>query len=436
MIAAWMMAATAHAFCGTYVGDGSETLLNQGSQIAITRQDGKTTITMANDYVGNLDAFAMLVPVPVVLQEEDVRVVSADLVNRLDSYSAPRLVRYTCEDFMGFDMMSSASACGDKDAMLSVQSADSADTALNVTVENSFEVGIYEIVILSAEDAGDLLTWLDREGYAADPAAEEMLGDYIEQGTYFFAAKVSLDDLGASKWLEPLQFSYEASTLALPIRLGTLNSPGEQDLVIYVVNEAEFGSAGISNYPQISVESECMWEPASGGETVGDHYNSAFDAAWEEGAEGGAAWSREYSWSPAKCDPCPDGGALTDQDVAALGFSGIAASAHFTRLRVRYTPEAAAEDLMLYLSHDSSTEQVRFIEYHEPLEDMFPICGEGWVPADEAGSCWDEDGEATARTRQPIGRALAAFAALAAGVAMRRRQSASGQSRQDSGPAV
>ena len=38
--------------------------------------------------------------------------------------------------------------------------------ATTVVVENEFSVGIYEIVILSAEESGDLLTWLGANGFA------------------------------------------------------------------------------------------------------------------------------------------------------------------------------------------------------------------------------------------------------------------------------
>ncbi|MFT4979757.1 MAG: hypothetical protein ACI8S6_005669 [Myxococcota bacterium] len=420
MITALMWAAAAHAFCGTYVGDGSQTLLNKGSQIAISRQGGRTTITMASDYDGPLQDFAMLVPVPVVLGEEDVRIADPALMNRLDAYSAPRLVRYTCDDFYYDDMAydNSAVGCGNKDyALTQADSAGSVgDIGLDVTIENQFEVGVYEIVILSSEDSGDLMIWLEREGYAVSADAEAMLADYIEQDVYFFAAKVTLGEVDeALPWLEPLQFSYEADALSLPIRLGTLNSPGEQDLVIYVVNADSQGAAGISNYPELVVEDECMWEPSSPEQSIGDHYDEAFGDAWD----GGAGWSREFSWNAASCDPCPDGGSLTDKDVSDLGFNGSAAEAHFTRLHVRYTPEAASQDLMLYLSGQGGQDQVRFIEYLEDLEDRFPICGEGWVADDEAGTCSDapeEDGS------DRTGRAALVFAALSVTFLARRRR--------------
>ena len=52
---------------------------------------------------------------------------------------------------------------------------------------------------------------------------------------------------------------------------------------------------------------------------------------------------------------------------------------------MRYTPEEADEDLMLYHSNLTEFSQIRYIEYESFLEDRFPVCGEGMV--DNPGSC-------------------------------------------------
>ena len=73
---------SAHAFCGTFVA-AEGNLTNGASEIALARYEGRTTLTMANDFRGDANEFAMLVPVPVVLDEEDVNVVSPEVFERL-----------------------------------------------------------------------------------------------------------------------------------------------------------------------------------------------------------------------------------------------------------------------------------------------------------------------------------------------------------------
>ena len=87
---------SAQAFCGFYVAKADGKLFNKSSQVIMVRNDEtqKNTITMANDYQGDFKEFAMVVPVPVVLKEKDIKVVRKDLFERFDGYSAPRLAEY------------------------------------------------------------------------------------------------------------------------------------------------------------------------------------------------------------------------------------------------------------------------------------------------------------------------------------------------------
>ena len=52
---------------------------------------------------------------------------------------------------------------------------------------------------------------------------------------------------------------------------------------------------------------------------------------------------------------------------------------------MRYTPEEADEDLMLYHSNLTEFSQIRYIEHESFLEDRFPVCGEGMI--ENPGSC-------------------------------------------------
>src|SRR5213076_2150965 len=85
------------AFCGFYVAKADSKLFNQASQVVLVRHDDKTVLTMANDFRGDPKEFAIVVPVPTVLEKGQIRVGDRALIEHLDAYAAPRLVEY-CDD--------------------------------------------------------------------------------------------------------------------------------------------------------------------------------------------------------------------------------------------------------------------------------------------------------------------------------------------------
>ena len=87
-----------YSFCGFYVSKADATLKNKTSQVILVRDGNHNVITMYNDFKGDTKDFAMVVPVPVTLQKSDVKVIDQSLFQRLNDYSAPRLVEYYDEN--------------------------------------------------------------------------------------------------------------------------------------------------------------------------------------------------------------------------------------------------------------------------------------------------------------------------------------------------
>src|SRR3954466_13146084 len=86
------------AFCGFYVAKADAKLFNKASQVVLVRQADRTVLTMANDFKGDPKEFAVVIPVPTVLQKGQIHVGDKALLDHLDAYSAPRLVEYFDED--------------------------------------------------------------------------------------------------------------------------------------------------------------------------------------------------------------------------------------------------------------------------------------------------------------------------------------------------
>jgi hypothetical protein len=211
---------------------------------------------IANDYQGDVKDFALVVPVPVVLEEGQVNVGDPTIIKRLDDFSAPRLVEYFDEnpcqtyEYRG-DMLESAMPAPTAGSANRAM----ADDALGVTVESRFSVGEYYILILSATESAGLETWLTQNGYKLPQGAASLLQPYIRQDMKFFVAKVNLEEFDSQgyEFLRPLMIAYESPRFMLPIRLGMTNAQGEQDLIVYLLSPE--GQTELTNYRTVQIPS-------------------------------------------------------------------------------------------------------------------------------------------------------------------------------------
>jgi len=367
----------AHAFCGTFVAGPGDDLYNESSQVVYARQGDQTTLTLANDFSGDVGDFAMVIPVPPGIDEDSVSVIEPEVVQALDTFSAPRLVEYTCEDFWypPYDGPRFTFGCAEYALYSSGQDSYGGGEADDtVTVEAEFTEGEYAFTLISAENGDGLETWLDGHGFALGGEASDMLQDYIDSGSWFLAAKVDVDLHDGPLWLSPIQLTYTSEAMSLPIRLGTLNSEGMQEIILYGLTAEEDGALGIANLQQQDIDTDCMLD-----EGMSSWYRDELD-----GVENG--WVVEHSWSPYHCDPCTPGGTLEPELVTQLGLEDD--FPHFSRLFVRYDAEQS-EDLQLYASGMYDQTQRRYIQYDENFEDRFRICNAQDVIQD-GGNCDDE----------------------------------------------
>src|SRR3954466_12032356 len=97
-VAAFAQAGAAHAFCGFYVSGSGEKMFNDATNVVLMRDGTRTVLSMQNDYKGPLDDFAMVIPVPVVLHEPDVKTLPRTVFDHTDALGSPRLVEYWEQD--------------------------------------------------------------------------------------------------------------------------------------------------------------------------------------------------------------------------------------------------------------------------------------------------------------------------------------------------
>lgn len=363
----------ASAFCGFYVGKADTKLFNKASEVAIARHDNKTVITMANDFKGDVKEFALVVPVPTILEQEQIHVGDPALLKHLADYSAPRLVEYFDENpCLRSELMERRSLDAMKNMAPAAAASRERDKALGVTVEANYTVGEYDILILSAKESSGLETWLTENAYRIPQGASAVLQSYLKQGMKFFVAKVNLGEqakLGLTH-LRPLQIAFESPKFMLPIRLGTVNADGAQELFIYFLTKQ--GRVETTNYRTVRLP-DSQEIPLFVKDRFGDFYRDLFSRQVQRETERGVF--TEYAWDMNWCDPCA-ADPLSAEELRGLGVywqenhgrtgkgMPMGQNVFLTRLHVRYDAAHFPEDLMFQETADRSNFQARYILRH------------------------------------------------------------------------
>lgn len=376
-----------YSFCGFYVSKADATLKNKTSQVILVRDGNRNVITMFNDFKGDTKDFAMVVPVPVILQKSDVKVIDHALFQRLNDYSAPRLVEYydenPCEpNNRRYKALEGKVAGVMVDEAVVTKAEHKKD--YHVKVEAQYIVGEYDIIILSAKESNGLKDWLTDNGYKIPKAAEEVLDPYIKSNLKFFVVKVNEQEKKKlpGNFLRPIQISFNSPKFMLPIRLGMANADGDQDLVVYAFTRK--GRIECTNYRNVNIPTGNK-VPLFVRKNFGSFYDNLFTHQWHR--ENQDVSFLEYAWdvSPQNfyhCDPCI-ATAPSEYDLVQSGVwwlqkdwsdysdvnddnedDNLSKNVHFTRLHFRYNRNHFAQDLMFQVTPNTETFQARYVITH------------------------------------------------------------------------
>ncbi|MBK9036033.1 MAG: DUF2330 domain-containing protein [Myxococcales bacterium] len=352
--ASLLTASTARAFCGFYVNGAGSEMFNDATQVVLMRSGTRTVLAMQNNYQGPPEAFAMVIPVPTVLQEADVKTLPQEVFAHVDQMGAPRLVEYWEEDPCMVQYPASATTGIGQGYGRGGGGGVQKNKDLGVTIEAQFTVGEYQIVVLSAKDSTGLDTWLRQEKYQIPPGAEPFLKPYVAAGMKFFVAKVDpakVKFVDGRAALSPLRFHYDTDDFSLPIRLGLANSSGTQDLIVSILAPGQ--RYEVANYGNVTIPTNLDVKDAVR-DKFGEFYAALFDRTIEKNP---GAVVTEYAWQATNCDPCP-GPVINMSELSTLGldvlggakgaaapFQGNAMTMVLTRLHARYG-KTVTEDLV------------------------------------------------------------------------------------------
>jgi hypothetical protein len=168
--------------------------------------------------------------------------------------------------------------------------------------------------------------------------------------------------------------AFESPKFMLPIRLGTLNADGHQDLFVYALTRK--GRVETTNYRTARLPTG-MELPVYVKEEFPQFYRAMFGHQVER--EGMRAVFLEYAWDMGWCDPCA-ADPLSMQELRKLGvfwlsasdvderlrrrLPGGAADVFVTRLHVRYDAAHFPEDLVFQETADRGNFQGRYVLRH------------------------------------------------------------------------
>jgi hypothetical protein len=212
------------------------------------------------------------------------------------------------------------------------------DAGMVNTPEPVFDVvrrevaGAYDVAVLMAEGASEVVQWLEDEGFFVPGAVGERLQPYLDAGLLMMVARV-VPTTGADT-LMPLRMTYASSAVTLPLRLTALTAGPEMVVTAYVMDDGPVGQAGAAG---ATIDPRAV--------TTGRNRRVSYPMLLARTVDeaGGAGFVTEFA------GPVPTASGVGGDDAELLGAAERLeelASEHtfLTRLTTRLSPHEVAND--------------------------------------------------------------------------------------------
>jgi hypothetical protein len=318
------VALPARAMPGFYVGKKATVGTAHATHIAVMVKEGATVVSVMPDYEGDLEPFALVMPVPSDVALENVKTIKREFVDRLEMMTAPR--------FMEFWEMDPCDP-GPLEQEWERSKLASADTAflgggqiggekkvpkeMLLTVTPEYKEGEYTFAVLAKEQAADLRGWLQGRGYVLSDKAAAAVKPYVDSGMNLLVAEVDTKRVelvgGERAQLSPIRFATKTALRKLPERLGLLNLDKTQDVFVYVLAPTE--RYEVKNYKNIYPPTNISVDFAIK-ERMGEFYNALIDLIQQKEPK---AFLVEYAWPTEGCgQPCQNE-PLLPHELLSLG---------------------------------------------------------------------------------------------------------------------
>jgi len=183
-----------------------------GQEAAIFFDQGQEALILTTNFKGEVKNFGWVVPVP---SKPDVSKGSDEILENLREIVA---VRYRNVGYLGAPMTA---------GLEKEQSA--------VTVVETKKIDYLDLAVLTATDSQALSNWLKDNGYQYPQESAWILNDYISNGWYFIAVKVSPENQNAPDVVQglaeghitPLKIVFQTQTPVFPLRISGIEAQAQ-----------------------------------------------------------------------------------------------------------------------------------------------------------------------------------------------------------------
>jgi hypothetical protein len=129
-----------------------------------------------------------------------------------------------------------------------------------VTVLERKVVGVYDVAVLAASEAGALSNWLNNNGYAFPQERKDVLEHYTRKKWVYVAMRIDRKALKSDEVkklktgeLQPIRFRFAAKEMVYPLKISSVNS-GQTEVLLYVLADAPMAVEGKHEQQGLSIE--------------------------------------------------------------------------------------------------------------------------------------------------------------------------------------
>jgi len=309
LLLALPLARPAQAFPGFLASKKSTDVKVHSTQMVVMKKGNSTAVSVMPDYEGPLEPFAMVLVVPGDVTAERVTTLKREYVDRVDALSAPRFHEYWEQDpcdpgpveqewqrNMKADSAGAFLGGGDMP-----QGTQKVAKELSLDVQAKKKEGEYSFSLLGKDE--QVSAWLKSKGYTPPPGADQAVLPYVQAGMRVVVAQVDPNRVelvgGDRAQLSPIRFWTEQPYDTIPNRVGLLNAPDKQELIVYVLDpEQRYETKNYKNlFPPTNVEVDFSVK-----ERIGEFYAALQDIIAQKSPN---SFLLEYAWPTEGCgEPC------------------------------------------------------------------------------------------------------------------------------------
>ncbi|MBN3037751.1 MAG: DUF2330 domain-containing protein [Candidatus Diapherotrites archaeon] len=200
--------------------------LYEPTQKAVLLYDGvRETLIIEPTYQGRVDEFAWIVPLPAY---PEFSVASHELFWELSELTNPP------ETFV-------------IDFGLGLEGISAKGPPVGIEFHERTQVGIYDVVVMSAWDPEALITWLQWNDFRVSDDARSVIQEYIDKEWYFIVSRINATEVSAyelgSGTVQPLQMEFDSPEPVYPLRISSINK-GSSEVLLYVLADRHVTAEG------------------------------------------------------------------------------------------------------------------------------------------------------------------------------------------------